>query len=256
VRLGLAQRALVALLLLFTFVMSGITVLASFTPPGQAAQSLQHDNAFVLQAQARQATTTAPLLLTFSEPFMRGKARLTRQTEVTVPATDVLQGLTTQVRANVGSSFAKETPGEDLFVLNVRSRNIPATTHDPFVLTLASGTVITIPQSSVHEGATMWVRANLPIGSAVSAGTASVLEPVSVTVTEKCAKDWPDDFRMRKYCQDKQHEALAALQGRTMDDSADHLTIRKKCATDWPDDYQMRDYCEIQQLKALAGIGK
>jgi hypothetical protein len=61
---------------------------------------------------------------------------------------------------------------------------------------------------------------------------------------------------MRKYCQDKQQEAVAALQKRTMDGSANHLTIRKKCATDWPDDYQMRDHCEVQQLKALAAIGK
>jgi hypothetical protein len=56
---------------------------------------------------------------------------------------------------------------------------------------------------------------------------------------------------MRKYCQDKQFEGVAAVQRRTMDDSADHQTIRKKCATDCPDDYQMRHYCEVQQMKAL-----
>jgi hypothetical protein len=87
-------------------------------------------------------------------------------------------------------------------------------------------------------------------------GTTAVPGSATPTITAKCAKDWPDDFQMRKYCQDKQAEGFAALQARTMDNSADRQTIRKKCASDWPDDFQMRDYCEVQQLKALGAIIK
>jgi hypothetical protein len=72
-------------------------------------------------------------------------------------------------------------------------------------------------------------------------------------VSEKCAKDWPDDFRMRDYCQGKQRAAIAAIHARSMT-TADERTIRGKCEKDWPTDFTMRDYCEDQQLKALARI--
>jgi hypothetical protein len=213
------------------------------------SQTLSPDNTYVLHATPRQVTTSAPLTLTFNEYFMQGKKQMVRRAEVTIPPTDVNNSLTARV------AFVEHPASEVLFVLNVRSRNIPATTSAPLVLTLASGLVVTIPQSAVHEAATNWLRGNLSTSSSVS-GTATTTESVTATITAKCAKDWPDDFRMRKYCQDQQLEGIAALQRRTMDDSADHQTIRKKCANDWPDDYRMRDYCEVQQLKALAAIGK
>lgn len=74
-------------------------------------------------------------------------------------------------------------------------------------------------------------------------------------VRPKCAKEWPDDFQMRAYCETQQHEALGKLRGRQMA-NGDRLTIRNKCAKEWPDDYQMRNYCEEQQLKALQSIGR
>jgi hypothetical protein len=47
---------------------------ASFlTFPFAADQILRPDNVYVLQAGSRQATTTAPLTLTCSEPFKQGK---------------------------------------------------------------------------------------------------------------------------------------------------------------------------------------
>jgi hypothetical protein len=58
----------------------------------------------------------------------------------------------------------------------------------------------------------------------------------------KCAKDWPDDFRMRAYCEEQQRAGASNLSSRTMTTS-DQQTIRSKCATDWPDDFRMRDYC-------------
>ena len=47
----------------------GLVAVVMFTPRLATAQSLSSDNAYVLKATARQATTTAPLTLTFSEPF-------------------------------------------------------------------------------------------------------------------------------------------------------------------------------------------
>lgn len=69
----------------------------------------------------------------------------------------------------------------------------------------------------------------------------------------KCAADWPDDFKMRAYCQDTQRAAITAMSARSMT-TADERTIRAKCSKDWQDDYKMRDYCEVEQLKALARI--
>lgn len=74
-------------------------------------------------------------------------------------------------------------------------------------------------------------------------------------IRKKCAADWPDDFAMRKYCEDEQSAASEALDERAM------LTgigakIRAKCARDWPIDFTMRDYCEKEQLEAAASLGE
>jgi TonB family protein len=121
------------------------------------AQTLTADNAFVVQAVLRQSSTTAPLTLIFSEPFMQGKKRMVRRREITIPASDVIDSLTMQVR----SSYPHPPSAEFMIVLNVRGRNIPATTSDPLVFTLASGTVIPVPQSAINSGATAWLRPRL-----------------------------------------------------------------------------------------------
>ena len=71
------------------------------------------------------------------------------------------------------------------------------------------------------------------------------------TIKVKCAKDWPNDFAMRKYCQDQQEKAVESLKKRDMTSSNDLQTIRTKCAADWPDDFNMRNYCETRQIEAL-----
>lgn len=73
-------------------------------------------------------------------------------------------------------------------------------------------------------------------------------------IQQRCAADWPGDFRMRKYCEDKQNKSLQRLRVRTME-SDDQRTIRTKCRSEWPDEYSMQNYCEETQLKALAGLG-
>jgi hypothetical protein len=82
-------------------------------------------------------------------------------------------------------------------------------------------------------------------------GPASELD--ESVIVPRCARDWPDDFRMRQFCEDQQRSAVQSLRSRTMT-GGDEGIIRAKCARDWPDDYRMRNYCEEQQLKALKSI--
>jgi hypothetical protein len=75
----------------------------------------------------------------------------------------------------------------------------------------------------------------------------------ATSIRGRCATEWPDDFQMRAFCEKQQNEALATLDGRSMNDG-ERRTIRDKCARDWPDDYKMQTFCEEQQLKALDSL--
>ena len=152
----------------------GLVAVVLLTPRLVTPQTPSYQNIYVLKATSPQATTTEPLVLTFNEPYMQGKKRMVRQAVITVAATDVIESLTSQVRTHARSDFAYEPSAGLLFVLDVRTRNIPATTSDPLVLTLSSGTVVTIPSSGVHDAATLWLRSNL---RGMSTGQASASAP-------------------------------------------------------------------------------
>ena len=100
-----------------------------------------------------------------------------------------------------------------------------------------------------------------PAGPAVAlAGenAASVSAPPSKEsaqpiIEAKCRAEWADDFRMQKYCQDKQHDGLRELQSREMAGSP-LSGIRNKCTEDWAEDFRMRAYCEEKQLSALRAL--
>ena len=153
----------------------GFIVVSLLAPLCAAAQIPSPDNLYVLQATARQATTTAPLTLTFSEPLRRNK-RTVNRTEVTIPAADVIDSLTIRVRA-AGSAFVREPLNMFLFVLDVRSTKLSTNGSESLVLTLGSGAVVMVPASCVHVAATRWLRVNLPSVTSVSASTAPVNEP-------------------------------------------------------------------------------
>lgn len=92
-------------------------------------------------------------------------------------------------------------------------------------------------------------------GPATAVGDASIPTDAiaAPAIRAKCTKEWPDDFQMRKHCDEEQRTALTTLRSRSMTTTGQR-TIRNKCAKDWPDDFKMRDHCETQQLKALAEI--
>ena len=135
-------------------------------------------------------------------------------------------------------------------------------------VTLFSGAVIRVLSTDISDVRLAFLRTEL--SQAVSAekaapATASAgsmprsaadppLASEAVAIIRiTCEKEWPDDFRMRAYCQTRQ-EGVAALRQRPMTVSPAHITIRTKCATEWPTDFRMRNFCEEQQLKALAVI--
>lgn len=74
----------------------------------------------------------------------------------------------------------------------------------------------------------------------------------SGVIRQKCSGDWPDDFRMRKFCEDQQYKALRTLRNRSMTGTL--ATVRSKCAGDWRTDFHMREFCEKQQIEALSEL--
>lgn len=75
-------------------------------------------------------------------------------------------------------------------------------------------------------------------------------------ISQKCAEEWPSDFRMRSYCEGQQREGVATLQRDAPSDiGADAFRIiRGKCTEEWPRDFKMRAYCESQQYEGYRTI--
>jgi hypothetical protein len=69
------------------------------------------------------------------------------------------------------------------------------------------------------------------------------------TIQQKCAEEWPGDYRMMQHCQEQQRKGILALsQGRPASVSQEaFVIIRGKCAEEWPRDFRMRAHCEGQQ---------
>ena len=98
----------------------------------------------------------------------------------------------------------------------------------------------------------------------IDASTATKYSTMSVEITaaveeiiqQECERKWPNDFNMRRYCQNQQHEGVATLShGRPTSVSQEAYTIiRGKCAQEWPRDFQMRAYCEGQQYDSYSAL--
>jgi hypothetical protein len=72
-----------------------------------------------------------------------------------------------------------------------------------------------------------------------SATNLNVPSDANQIIEQKCAEEWPRDFKMRVYCETQQYESYRALQASSGDE-----TQRGRCAQQWPNDYRMRQYCE------------
>ncbi len=85
-------------------------------------------------------------------------------------------------------------------------------------------------------------------------GNLSAFEDQDLTIATKCARDWPDNFRMRAACVEQQGAILDKSLSSPVDPRLpleDLSMIRDKCANDWPEDFRMRAQCEQQQIQGL-----
>ncbi|NIV11875.1 MAG: hypothetical protein GWN62_11540 [Aliifodinibius sp.] len=126
------------------------------------------------------------------------------------------------------------------------------------IVKLASGATIKIPKedwSSEWSAAVDEAIKNQEMEKAARSSAEPPSDAIAAAMIHShCAKEWPDDFKMRKYCEDQQYEGLRALRARQM--TGVLAKIRSKCATEWPEDFKMRDYCEKQQIEALRKLNR
>lgn len=67
-------------------------------------------------------------------------------------------------------------------------------------------------------------------------------------VLKNCEKKWGDNYRMVKYCIEKQLKAKEAILAYPKDN------IRKSCEKKWGDDFSMVEYCIKKQSEAKQAI--
>jgi hypothetical protein len=211
------------------------------------------EQTLIVAAQSiQQANTVAPYLITFQSG-----------TRITVQKADVHDLATMVVRGALMHQAPAPVPPGNVVVLQIQGRTQSGRVVD---VTLHSGATFRVPVDDISNPRLAFLRtalneaifrsrAGLSVIGVENGSTDVPTDAAAASVIRaKCAEDWPDDFRMRAYCQEQQDEGLRALRGRSMTGHANHQTIRKKCATDWPDDFRMRNYCEETQLKALRSI--
>jgi hypothetical protein len=198
-----------------------------------------------------QATTQSPVEIT-----LKSGARLT------VSPRDVHDYATSIARGLVMKQASSSLSAGLVYVLEVKGVIPAGKSHVDIALT--SGPTVRVPADDIRDARLSFLRTALaearsvdgvptPGTSQASSDGTSDATAVAI-IRQTCAKEWPDDFRMRAYCQDQQDKGLAALRQRSMTGSPEHRTIRTKCAEEWPDDFRMRNYCEEKQLEALKVI--
>lgn len=144
--------------------------------------------------------------------------------------------------------------------LNALSCDRPAQLHQ-LVSEVAAKLDLTPEPVQVYQSAIDEIAQNrtreAPPPSAPSSATEEFGD-AELTIKEKCAREWPDDFEMRLHCEQSQSEALARLKRRVHDGVPDDVfeQIRAKAAREWPDDYEMRQDTEEGQISAYRELHK
>lgn len=162
----------------------------------------------------------------------------------------------TAVAFVVALATAATATAQTVAVLNIKSTQ---QTPNGVVYTLASGATITVPYADVDVRLSSTVNGMLANGLLKDGALASTPPPSQPSappnqprgqIQGHCAKQWPDNFQMRVFCEEQQTDALAKLTARQMG-VGDLATIRATCEKQWGENYQMRNFCEEQQLEAL-----
>lgn len=90
--------------------------------------------------------------------------------------------------------------------------------------------------------------------SFLSIGHLYAQEDPEVVIRERCAKEWPDNSRMRAACIEQQQNVLDKSLSSPVDprlSPEDQTLLREKCAKDWPDDFRKRAQCEQYQIRGF-----
>lgn len=76
---------------------------------------------------------------------------------------------------------------------------------------------------------------------------------MEVIIKDHCQLEWPDDEKLKAYCEQLQYEGVHTLnQGKPEDiQDSEFDMIRDQCKKEWPIDYQMRAYCEKKQYEGI-----
>jgi hypothetical protein len=86
------------------------------------------------------------------------------------------------------------------------------------------------------------------------AGKTAAFEVPEVVIEEKCAADWPDNYRMRAACIEQQQRVLNKSLSTPADAGLppeDQTLVREKCAHEWPEDFRKRRVCEQKQIQGF-----
>lgn len=107
----------------------------------------------------------------------------------------------------------------------------------------------------ILRGDGTWVHAEV---ESEKKGTSVEYEDANDVIRKHCKTKWPDDFRMRAYCEQQQKEAVEKLKAGKPKDirQEEYAVVQKKCAAKWPEDYRMRHYCEEQQFEGVRELKK
>jgi hypothetical protein len=99
-----------------------------------------------------------------------------------------------------------------------------------------------------------------PINSPMSTNNYSQqTTPINVEqeIERKCQSEWPGDYKMQKYCQDRQYEAYRSLTSGASQSGVPasvEQSIIRKCQSEWPGDYRMQKYCQDKQYEAYRSL--
>lgn len=126
------------------------------------------------------------------------------------------------------------------------------------------------PTRPAEDAPKAYTNADLgPNTGAPAVSTATVVASMSTSIRAQCALAWPDDFRMRAFCETQHRNALEKIHARgdLMKSTPAHVAIRLKCLKDWAKlgamvngerqlivDFKMNNFCEEEQLKALGAL--
>jgi hypothetical protein len=71
-----------------------------------------------------------------------------------------------------------------------------------------------------------------------------------------CAKEWPNNYRMQAWCQDRQEKAKGELSSGAPNGISwsEYSGIKDHCVKEWPDNYAMQAWCVNSEQEALKRI--